>query len=76
MAQLFDSTSDRGRALKTRRISLWAQFQHLRAIARSRQSLRQLESHQLRDIGLSATEAEKEARRLPWDAPGHWMSGR
>ncbi len=50
MAQLFDSASGRGRALKTRRISLWAQFQHLRAIARSRQSLRQLESHQLQDI--------------------------
>ncbi|OAN77689.1 hypothetical protein A8B82_12315 [Sulfitobacter sp. EhC04] len=76
MAQLFDSASGRGRAIKTRRSSLWAGFLRLRAIARSRRRLGQLDNHLLQDIGVNRTEAQKEARRPPWDVPAHWLSGR
>jgi len=40
-----------------------------RAVARQRRALRQLDQHGLRDIGLSAKAAEKEANRPLWDLP-------
>ena len=42
------------------------------ALARSRRGLARLDDHLLRDIGLTRTEALKEARRRDWDAPSHW----
>jgi uncharacterized protein YjiS (DUF1127 family) len=44
----------------------------LAALARSRRSLRRLDDHLLRDIGLTRTEALAEANRQGWDAPLHW----
>ena len=41
-------------------------------IARQRRQLRQLDAHLLRDIGVSHTEAMREANRPLWDAPDHW----
>jgi uncharacterized protein YjiS (DUF1127 family) len=42
---------------------------HLR---RQRRSLRALDAHLLRDIGLTAAEAEAEAARPVWDVTPHW----
>lgn len=42
------------------------------ALYRQRAALRRLDDRLLDDIGLSRTEAEAEARRPIWDAPGHW----
>jgi uncharacterized protein YjiS (DUF1127 family) len=42
------------------------------ALTRSRRSLRRLDDHLLRDIGLTRAEAEAEATRALWDAPAHW----
>ena len=38
-----------------------------------RQSLKDLEPHLLKDIGLSEDEARREARRPSWDAPDRWL---
>lgn len=43
-------------------------------LARSRHSLRLLDDHLLRDIGLTRAEALAEADRARWDAPTHWRS--
>jgi uncharacterized protein YjiS (DUF1127 family) len=45
-------------------------------LRRSRAALRRLDPHLLRDIGLSETEAEAEARRPVWDAAPHWRARR
>jgi uncharacterized protein YjiS (DUF1127 family) len=42
---------------------------HLR---RQRRALRELDPHQLADIGLSADQAMAEARRPIWDVPPTW----
>jgi uncharacterized protein YjiS (DUF1127 family) len=55
-------------------------FRFLRALRQmsdtvhSRQALRRLDDHLLRDIGLTRHEAEKEASRAPWDVPSHWRN--
>jgi uncharacterized protein YjiS (DUF1127 family) len=38
----------------------------------SRRRLSRLDDHLLRDIGLTRSEAETEARRPFWDPPLHW----
>lgn len=45
----------------------------LMAIRRQRRALSRLEDAQLRDIGVTAAQARKEARRPPWDVPHHWL---
>ncbi|MGO4851245.1 DUF1127 domain-containing protein [Phaeovulum sp. W22_SRMD_FR3] len=42
-------------------------------LARQRRQLAELEPHLLRDIGLTADEAQTEAARPRWDAPAHWI---
>jgi uncharacterized protein YjiS (DUF1127 family) len=42
------------------------------ALQRSRQGLRRLDDHLLKDIGLTRAEAAAEADRSVWDAPLHW----
>lgn len=42
------------------------------ALSRSRRSLRHLDDHLLRDIGLTRSEAMAEADRAAWDVPPHW----
>ncbi len=37
-----------------------------------RRALAKLDQSQLRDIGVSRTDAEAEVARPLWDAPGHW----
>jgi len=43
------------------------------ALGRSRRSLARLDDHLLNDIGLSRSEAMREAERPVWDAPSHWQ---
>jgi len=43
-------------------------------IWRQRRALSRLDADALRDIGISRTEAETEARRPFWDAPDTWRS--
>ena len=42
------------------------------AVRRQRIALSRLEPHILRDIGLSAKDAEREAKRPTWDVPEFW----
>jgi uncharacterized protein YjiS (DUF1127 family) len=53
---------------KSRRVTL----RDLLALHRQRSRLVALDPHLLRDIGISADEAQREAARAPWDAPRHW----
>lgn len=41
---------------------------------RQRRALTRLSDHLLTDIGLTRAEAEREARRMLWDVPGHWLA--
>jgi len=42
---------------------------------RQGRALSEMTDTQLRDIGISRTEAEREAIALGWDAPAHWKRG-
>jgi uncharacterized protein YjiS (DUF1127 family) len=46
-------------------VTLW------RALARERRTLTTLDARLLRDIGLDAADAEREAARPFWDAPAN-----
>ncbi|MEL6914210.1 MAG: DUF1127 domain-containing protein [Pseudomonadota bacterium] len=52
--------------------SLVSRFLHLLAVARTRQSLSQLDARTLKDIGLTPEQAQSEANRSFWDAPEYW----
>ncbi len=39
---------------------------------RQRRALARLDDAALKDIGVSATDAAREARRPIWDVPAHW----
>ncbi len=41
---------------------------------RQRRALRRLDDDALRDLGVTRAQAEAEASRSVWDAPGHWRS--
>lgn len=45
----------------------------LQAIRKERQTLSDLDPKLLNDIGLTAEQAEKEAKRTVWDAPERWL---
>ncbi len=49
----------------------WERLSEMRALARQRRDLGQLDARLL-DIGVSAKEARAEAARMSWDAPRHW----
>lgn len=49
-----------------------ARFLALLGLRRERRRLALLDSHMLRDIGLSRDEALREAERPVWDVPAHW----
>ncbi|MEM8579333.1 MAG: DUF1127 domain-containing protein [Pseudomonadota bacterium] len=55
-------------ARPSRKVSLW----RLLALWRSRRGLAQLDEAALRDIGISAADAQAEAQRPVWDVPAHW----
>ncbi|MEM9969634.1 MAG: DUF1127 domain-containing protein [Pseudomonadota bacterium] len=41
-------------------------------LGKSRQDLRKLDDHLLRDLGITREEAKKEADRPIWDVPANW----
>jgi uncharacterized protein YjiS (DUF1127 family) len=45
----------------------------LMSLGRSRRRLGELDEHLLRDIGLTSTEARREAEKPVWNAPEHWL---
>jgi uncharacterized protein YjiS (DUF1127 family) len=55
------------------RPSLLSRLSAALALRRHRRRLGQLDSHLLRDIGLSESEARTEAERALWDVPNHWL---
>ena len=58
--------------LPLRRHGLFARLWQMASLRRQRLDLARLDDRLLCDIGLSRTEAETEAARPAWDAPGHW----
>ncbi len=44
------------------------------AVWQTRRALADLDADALRDIGLSAEEAQREARRGAWDVPDSWRA--
>lgn len=40
---------------------------------RSRQALANLDDARLKDVGISAREAHREATKLVWDVPQNWL---
>jgi uncharacterized protein YjiS (DUF1127 family) len=43
------------------------------ALRRSHLRLMELDDHLLRDVGLTRSEAQSEARKSVWNAPDHWL---
>ncbi|MBT9244400.1 DUF1127 domain-containing protein [Gemmobacter fulvus] len=58
--------------ISPRRRPLMLRLLDLMSLRRQRRALTEMEPHLLADIGLSAAEADAEARRPIWDAPAHW----
>lgn len=54
-------------ALPSSRPTLFKNLRQMIAIARQRKTLAKLDDAQLRDIGITRTEAKKEASRAPWN---------
>nr|WP_245398735.1 DUF1127 domain-containing protein [Oceaniglobus trochenteri] len=44
------------------------------ALHGQRRQLRQMDDAQLRDLGLTRAEAERESRRPAWDVPAKWRA--
>ncbi len=61
-------STSRAIARPARRFSLMTYI----GLYRQRRALAALDENQLKDIGISAEEAHKEANRPIWDAPTHW----
>ncbi|SPH18558.1 hypothetical protein DEA8626_02098 [Defluviimonas aquaemixtae] len=57
---------------RPRRTGLVARFRDMVEIRRQRRALLDLNAHLLKDIGLSAQEAQEESERPVWDVPDHW----
>lgn len=69
MAHLIDAPCN---GLPPRRASLWSRLWQQIELNKQRRGLSKLPPHILRDIGLSADEARKEANRPLWDVPSTW----
>ncbi len=44
-----------------------------REVRRQRRALADLTPEQLQDVGLTPDQARREAQRLVWDVPQHWL---
>ena len=56
-----------------RREGLLSRIARMLAIRRQRRVLAELSPERLRDIGLTAGQAQAEAGRSVWDAPVYWL---
>lgn len=56
------------------RISLWTRMANMLNVRHQRKTLKDLDDHMLRDIGLTREEAMIEAEKPVWDVPRHWSS--
>ena len=54
------------------RPGLIARIQTARSLYRARRARARLDADQLRDIARTPAEAQREARRKPWDEPQNW----
>ena len=54
-------------------LSFFARLRQANALRRQRAALRRLDDAALDDIGLSRTDALREAQRPVWDAPENWF---
>lgn len=43
------------------------------AFRRSQRRLGELDDHMLKDIGLTRSQARREAEKPAWNAPAHWL---
>ncbi len=59
--------------VQRRRIGLLTWLATLNALFRARKTLGEMDARLLDDIGVTPTEARKEANRPFWDVPGHWV---
>ncbi|WP_411644487.1 DUF1127 domain-containing protein [Loktanella agnita] len=57
---------------KSQHTSLLTKLRMILATVHQRRSLREMEDHLLRDIGISYAEAQKEAQKPLWDVPDTW----
>lgn len=55
-----------------RRPSILSMIAQWHGLARQRRALARLDADQLKDVGLTAEMAQKEAARPVWDAPANW----
>ncbi|WP_435659887.1 DUF1127 domain-containing protein [Leisingera caerulea] len=54
-------------------LSLFSRLRLLWSVRRQRDQLAALDDRALKDIGLTRSQAEAEARRGFWSAPDHWL---
>ena len=52
--------------------SITPSFGQMAALRRQRKALTRLDDAALRDMGLTRSDAETEARRAAWDGPANW----
>ena len=52
---------------------LFERFKDWIALARQRKQLANMDTAQLKDIGVTRAQANVEAARAPWDVPSHWI---
>jgi uncharacterized protein YjiS (DUF1127 family) len=60
-------------APRTRSHTLASRLMAVLDVWRSRHHLSRLEPHMLNDLGISESQARKEAKRPIWDVPAHWI---
>ncbi len=55
-----------------RRQSLWTRISAMISVTRQRRALKALDTHLLRDIGVTPAQAAVEAEKPVWNVPAHW----
>ena len=55
---------------------LFRRFKQIASLSKERAELSKLTSQQLKDIGITPDQAQKEAARPAWDLPENWAARR
>ncbi|MGB0661149.1 MAG: DUF1127 domain-containing protein [Mangrovicoccus sp.] len=69
MRSITSAPTFRSIAARPQKYSVW----DLWGLIRQRRALAELDAHLLADLGLTETEAQREAARPVWDVPSHWL---